>query len=661
MAFWAPYYLPDDVIGKIGELNNANFVLTNIVFSPNGGWLLLLENGYWYNSAFPAQVGDKVRDFITAGKVVSNVVFSPDRSGWLIINEDGWIENNFPTDAVNKLTELQNAGLKVNDFTFVPGNVGWIIVLENGLWYNDGFPSDCADKIKELNDAGFRLKHVTFSANGGWLLTVENGWYANGSFPGEVFDQISNLNSFGFVLENVVMSPAGGALTVLRGDPHQPLLQLSTADIWYDEDVNVNVRIQISDRAPAGGLQISLTSDNTRALTGGTVTIQEGGQFAQVTLHSGQNSGSVNLTGSNPGHSSRSLPLIVLTVTQTAPSAVDFPDIPKHFPVHDISFGRRITSSTGLSGTSASLQLVEVRGWLRSVANTYNPSDPDWHFDFEIDPDWIDQLALDAGSLHKVLRLGNALCMLYDPARKRMEPIYSSPNKWVVAGVPCLHVELNGWESPGYIGHFFPGRPVPSDWVQIGQPHWPYNPLRPDARLQLNDLAADMYVRVVGSLVTDEPHYVDEDVTSRLAKKAWARDTVPENTSFEPTNAARWAEIHSPDVILPLPDKLQNARYYSVAVAADNGLTHGDTASMDIDLAPPGPPPAPTATVAIEEMVRSDTNFRTITEGNAAKSGAAISCFSDHVHIHVSVKGEGAFGAKGKFAALYKVWWKLPG
>jgi len=306
------------------------------------------------------------------------------------------------------------------------------------------------------------------------------------------------------------------------------------------------------------------------------------------------------------------------------------------------------------------VQVVELRGWLRDAKPTGNNDDPDWALQIEVDPDWLDQLGVDPGMFVKV---GDILAMGGDP---------QGPHSAYVA-TPTLHIEVNGWRDAKQLG-----RTKPHDWTTVITQHglvdctWPYDPLNPSADPnQRLDQHKGSYVRLSGSLVTDRPH---NEAAGGGVGDLWHTvfgDANPDDynatsqqweAGHDPLGAddpARWTEMHPPDLIEILPPKQQSVFLTGIAVVAHTGAL--DTSGVDNEItatfAPRSARP-PHMRMAIEEHVGSETNYRTITEGNDAKSGAQITLTEGGATVHVKVHGAPFSGVPGKFKAVYKMWWE---
>jgi Repeat of unknown function (DUF346) len=313
------------------------------------------------------------------------------------------------------------------------------------------------------------------------------------------------------------------------------------------------------------------------------------------------------------------------------------------------------------SARGKDLAIVTLQGWLGDVQGACNPADPDWHYDLEVDPSWLAQARLPAAAL---ARPGDLLRVETDPefARRRAGPL-------------TVHIELDAW--PRKDDHR--GRPPkPADWTAtVGaacseQAIWPYDP-RSDVHGR--PLAVGQYVRVVGSLVTDEPHDNEGQLVTNLILRtglAGARATpgVTEEqirkgannaakwiwmesvSDSDRDNPARWNEIHSPDYFEVLSDDTgQRRRMYQIAVCAQNGLFSGDTERMTVNL------PAPAARPPNSQL-RHRVHPTRWTRAASVKAGPTVTAAGDQLRVDVTVQGDAGMGSSGKYAGIVEVWWE---
>lgn len=337
---------------------------------------------------------------------------------------------------------------------------------------------------------------------------------------------------------------------------------------------------------------------------------------------------------------------ITIESSSPTPGCLVFPpENHKYYALTNVASTTRVVSRGG------EIRIIELRGWLRHVDDKCNASDPDFHYDLEVDAVWAESRGID---LNQIIKVGNILISPYDYGR---EP------KAVIC-TPLIHVELNGW---GF-GSTLPGALKPTDWTFSGvagegcaNVEWPFNPLRPSDEDFLplhpvpapDSLQSGQYVKIIGSLLSDEPHSNENDERDD-AKEAWAGG----RSHWDADNPARWTEIHPPDTIRVLEDRKPTETLKAVAVIAKNGFFSGEERFISADiLAPPARPSTPHR-LAYRELVGPETILESIDEGNANKDGARIDVFDDRIRIYVRVKGKSRLREPGKFKALYRVWWE---
>lgn len=376
------------------------------------------------------------------------------------------------------------------------------------------------------------------------------------------------------------------------------------------------------------------------------------------------------------------------SISQTPPSSVFLPGASQN------DDSRRAKTVTGSKPNGLGAQIIELRGWLRRADRGCNPEDPDWHWDLVLDPIWADHLGVD---LNEIITPGS-INVFSD------ERLVNTPQ--IVVGRPVVHVELNGF-PPKREPAGFPAPPADSpssDWgfsdadSHCAKAKWAFNPTNPLSWQQ--SLRVNQYVRIVGSLVSDEPHaepggvawlitelHLDlgtpavgggSDPAPGCTDVPKCQQTVDLQKDWEGrraindvSNPSRWTEIHPPDIISVLNDvdssgaaTLRSSETVeAVTVFSANCLTDltCTTRSLDVDIPAPLPEPAGASRVKVLECVGPETNLGTITEGRSVNgnfAGATVTASgADSAHIHVAVRGQAAWGAPGKFKAIYRVFW----
>lgn len=332
-------------------------------------------------------------------------------------------------------------------------------------------------------------------------------------------------------------------------------------------------------------------------------------------------------------------------------------------------------------------RLIELRGWLRRV-DAACASDQDARYDLELDPRWTDSIGLT--DLNSIIRVGNVL-LSAKPGDRGTDPPPASFR--AVIARPIIHMELHPWRPAEH------PEPPPPGWRRIegfcpppggsGESDglWPYDPRQPLAFRP--PLRAGQYVRVVGALITDDPH-LDSGLVNKVTsppcwapgadhshlentplevcdlnavKHAWAGDQfvaplwANQRCASDPSHPARYTEMHPVDFIGVLEDDetrkppVESVRV--VAIVAENGLTSGKREALTFDLAPPGPRAMGATIDVVEQIDNEHTNQATIETHTLTRH-------DDRVTIDLAVRGQANYGAKGKFKAVYRVRWRSP-
>jgi len=126
-----------------------------------------------------------------------------------------------------------------------------------------------------------------------------------------------------------------------------------------------------------------------------------------------------------------------------------------------------------------------------------------------------------------------------------------------------------------------------------------------------------------------------------------------------PDHPARWTEMHPPDLIERLDDKIPRVTLRGLALVARVAATPGpiipSCESQEFDLAPETARP-PNSVVGYEELRGSypDVYFPW---GENNDNGSWVTNLGDHIHVKAKVCGGALFGSPGRFKALYRVWW----
>jgi hypothetical protein len=325
------------------------------------------------------------------------------------------------------------------------------------------------------------------------------------------------------------------------------------------------------------------------------------------------------------------------------------------------------TSHPNAACPSRNVQMVDLHGWIHAISPTCNGEDPDWHYLLELDTAWAASQGID---LSRLFRVGDIYWNAYKAS--------NTGAREKAVSTPGIELEVFGWRPGDH-----PGQSPPAGWgfttadsANCPNVYWPYNPLNPKAGQ--SPLTEGEYVRVVGSLVTDQPHEDQAGLPTFACGNfgVLCSDTAKDNDikmdwgngiNNQATDPARWTEIHPPDLIESLPDPGHKETFRGVAVLSEHCLVgHCGSQTIDEDIAPPAACPSGYQ-LGYQEMVgtgSNETNFATIEEGNGpgpgSSTGAKITVGPSSIHVHVMVRGQSANGAYGRFKALYRVYCFVP-
>jgi hypothetical protein len=363
------------------------------------------------------------------------------------------------------------------------------------------------------------------------------------------------------------------------------------------------------------------------------------------------------------------------------PSYVYPPDGKKWLPL-------RIPGSHAAKGVNgASAQIVELRGWLTFVgdrcysenpasvsAAKLNPREPDWHYNLELDPAWLDHLGVhDPNTIVRPGNVINSAARLAEPgdALGHETGPLATASSWGLVARPIVHVEVASWDPSRH-----KGETAPTGWRVLTLPdcpagvRWPYdprNPIRGQAAL-----VAGQYVRMVGSLVTDDPHvriteeeadYASsnravhgilggDDPTTLAVRLFWEQ----ERSENSPRNGSRWSELHPPDTVdvLSTAPSRDAQILRSVAVATPPDLPAGATYTLNVTLPVPRPS-APSATPHVVEIIGPDTRPRTLRGTTSPPPVNRVTVTPDGVQLHITVARHGRPGTPSAFQATYRI------
>jgi hypothetical protein len=337
-----------------------------------------------------------------------------------------------------------------------------------------------------------------------------------------------------------------------------------------------------------------------------------------------------------------------LSSSATPGSVVFVPDYKVWHPID-------VATSRSHEAWGTWVRTVELRGWLVGLNEGCNPFDPDWHWDLFLDAGWAVEQGIE---LNRVIKAGNIMQHGQQEAGSNTRARVASPK---------VHIEASGFPILAAQNQ---NRKEPPDWQTFGidckceflpdkpQAKWPFDPRNP--RPVDTPLVENQYVRVVGSIVSDQPHR-DDFIGAFPELDMWFTGQFPWGQQNDPRNMARYTEIHPPDTIEVIDQREQTEVFRGVAVIAPGTFELRPRPETTLDVQIPLPPRPPgDQTLRIQELVDPESDVETIVDGNDTRTGARITRLDDSVRIYLTIAGRRSLfgGSNGYFKALYRVYWQ---
>ena len=325
-----------------------------------------------------------------------------------------------------------------------------------------------------------------------------------------------------------------------------------------------------------------------------------------------------------------------------------------------------MSNSINFKSRGRIVYIGELRGWIRHLATDFSADsggDGDFHYAFELDTEW----ALSKGyNLNKMLTVGNI--MLGD----KDEQWNDNPSQ--MYGFPLIVVEIQPFQHNwGQVDK------IPSDWTYQIQGNsktlgFPFNPLNINGTL----LQEGSYIRMVGSLVSDNPHVWNNNwggwhllgvenwkvLGKNLNWKVYADAVITNwdsrNYDTDVNHVCRYNEMHPPDYIEVL-SKEHRITTKGIALCARPAKLlnwRSECREIDVDIYPEQAKPA---TGILNYNVYEDGYPATyFPNGTKKDCYHKVTRYIDHINVKAKVCGEGIGGSAGRFKALYTVWWEAP-
>ena len=108
-----PYFnrrIPNDVHTKIGEM--AQYGITNVAFTPTGGWVITTQFGGYWAINIPADCFNTINSYLSQGATIHCVAFTPS-GGFVITTNAGYYASGIPAECYTKIGDYYNSGQQV--------------------------------------------------------------------------------------------------------------------------------------------------------------------------------------------------------------------------------------------------------------------------------------------------------------------------------------------------------------------------------------------------------------------------------------------------------------------------------------------------------------------------------------------------------------------
>lgn len=174
---------PQDAANKVADLVRAGYGLRNVIFAPDGHWLILLENNAYWHNGVSSDLTTALGNLAAAGFQNQNIEFAPD-GGWIIVCANNGYYGNIPQAAFDAIGAGVRDGRTLKNVVFTPKSE-WLVVFDgNQMTKSANFPADCSAGLAALIQGGATIDDVAFSVEGNWAITAENGYYLSGNTGG---------------------------------------------------------------------------------------------------------------------------------------------------------------------------------------------------------------------------------------------------------------------------------------------------------------------------------------------------------------------------------------------------------------------------------------------------------------------------------------------
>ncbi|WP_337174537.1 hypothetical protein [Paludisphaera sp.] len=158
--------LPPGFGPAFDQLTREGTRITSIAFGPDGGWIILFDQGSRFGN-IPPGCEDALRDMASRNERPLSAALG-DGGAWVVVSDRTFSTGNISPDFNARLQSFaQNGGVEF--VSLAPSGGG--SVFANGTRYNTrSVPVDCDRRISEASVNGDSIDMVVFTKEGGWIV-----------------------------------------------------------------------------------------------------------------------------------------------------------------------------------------------------------------------------------------------------------------------------------------------------------------------------------------------------------------------------------------------------------------------------------------------------------------------------------------------------------
>jgi hypothetical protein len=193
--------IPDEVHTLMGQV--AHRTITTLAFAPDGGWVLVTQDGGLFSHDIPPECEQKLRQWLRLGYRINCVAFPPaGGNSWAIAADRDVYARNIPEECWQRIRLFRDTGGTILQIAFPPkGGNSWF-VLSDSYFYSRNCGTDFYEQAEQYYSEGRKIRQAAFPWRGGWVVAAENGFAASGIDP-ECHKKMRELTSKGWQLNNV--------------------------------------------------------------------------------------------------------------------------------------------------------------------------------------------------------------------------------------------------------------------------------------------------------------------------------------------------------------------------------------------------------------------------------------------------------------------------